>query len=162
MFFSFKFFIVANFLVCCVCVVKKCPKLKNRYKSRIEAAIEYAKTIDDFDDLVDPRTLAHHCLIPKPFAYVLCAINFEEKSKCPFFSPAKMTKKFNQEMYAKMRAKKNEPLSRLGKRVVRVVEKGTLATPATSIPEMMRMAFLATSVKEITLQTKKPRVADKG
>ena len=61
-----------------------------------------------------------------------------------------------------MRAKKNEPLSSLRKRVVRVVEKGTLATPATSIPEMMRMAFLATSVKEITLQTKKPRVADKG
>ena len=73
-----------------------------------------------------------------------------------------MTTKFNQEMYAKMRAKKNEPLSSLRKRVVQVVEKGTLATPATSIPEMMRIAFLATSVKEITLRTKKPHVADKG
>ena len=87
LFFSFIFFIIANFLVCCVCVVKKCPKLKNRYKSRIEAAVDYAKTIDDFDDLVDPQTLAHHCLIPKPSAYVLCAIKFEEKSKCPFFFP---------------------------------------------------------------------------
>ena len=42
------------------------------------------------------------------------------------------------------------------------MEKGTLATPTTSVPEMMRMAFLATSVKEITLRTKKPRVVDKG
>ena len=89
LFFSFIFFIVANFPICCVYVVKKCPKLKSRYRSRIEAAIEYAKTIDDFDDLVDPRTLAHHCLIPKPSAYVLCAIKFEEKSKSPFFFPHK-------------------------------------------------------------------------
>ena len=49
-----------------------------------------------------------------------------------------------------MRAKKNESLSNLGKRVVRVVEKGTLVTPVTSIPEVTRTTSLATLVKEIT------------
>ena len=43
------------------------------------AAIEYAKTIDDFDDLVDPRTLALHCLGPEPFSYILHTIEIEEK-----------------------------------------------------------------------------------
>ena len=46
--------IVANFPVCCVCVVKKRPKLKSKYRDRVEIAIEYIKTINDFDDLVDP------------------------------------------------------------------------------------------------------------
>lgn len=43
-----------------------------------------------------------------------------------------MTTKFNQEMSTKMRKKKNETLSNLRKRVMRVVEKKTLVTPATS------------------------------
>ena len=54
--------------------------------------MKYAKTIDDFDDLVDLRTLAHHCLGPEPSAFVLRAIAIEEKSECyhtslsfPFF-----------------------------------------------------------------------------
>ena len=51
---------VANLFICCVCAVKKRPKLKSRYKERVNAATKYAKTIDDFDDLVDPRTLAPH------------------------------------------------------------------------------------------------------
>ena len=42
-------------------------------------AIEYAKMIDDFDDLVDPRTLALHCLGLEPFAYILHTIEIEEK-----------------------------------------------------------------------------------
>ena len=41
--------------------------------------------------------------------------------KC--FSFADMTTKFNQEMYVKMRVKKNEHISNLRKRVMRVVEK---------------------------------------
>ena len=61
-----------------------------------------------------------------------------------------MTTKFNQEMYAKMRAKKNEPLSNLRKRVVCVIEKGTLDTPATFVPETMMTTSPATSVEEIT------------
>ena len=46
------------------CVVKRRPKLKSKYKSRVNVAIEYAKMIDDFDDFVDLRTLARHCLGP--------------------------------------------------------------------------------------------------
>ena len=54
-----------------------------------------------------------------------------------------MTTKFNQSMYARMRAKKNEPLSSLGAKTVRVMEKGgpiTAATPSTPDTEAMRMA----------------------
>lgn len=61
-----------------------------------------------------------------------------------------------------MRVKKNEPLSNLGKRVVRVVEKGTPVTPATSVPEATRIASPTTSTEEITPQTKKPHLANKG
>ena len=42
-------------------------------------AIEYVRTIEDFDNLVNPRTLAFHCLGPKPSAYVLRTIEIEEK-----------------------------------------------------------------------------------
>ena len=65
------------------------------YNQRVTVAIEYAKTIDDFDDLVDPRTLALHCLGPEPSAFVLHTIDIEEKKSkysfgssllcCPFF-----------------------------------------------------------------------------
>ena len=65
------------------CAVKRRPKLKSRYKERVKKAIEYAKTIEDFDDLVDPWTLAFYCLGPKPSAFVLRNLDIEEKkSKC--------------------------------------------------------------------------------
>lgn len=67
------------------------------------------------------------------------------------FSFPEMTTKLNQEMYAK----KNEPLSNLEKRVVRVVEKGTRVTPVTSILEATRVASPTTSVEEITPRPKK-------
>ena len=63
-----------------------------------------------------------------------------------------MMTKFNQGMYARMRAKKNEPLSNLGARNVRVMDKGvsfTLATLATPSTEMTRTASLASSAEEI-------------
>ena len=37
------------------------------------------RTIEDFDELVDPRTLAHHCLEPKPSPYMLRVIDREER-----------------------------------------------------------------------------------
>ena len=52
----------------------------------MEAATEYAKTINDFNDLVDLRTLARHCLVPKLSSYVLHDIEIKEKSKCLFGS----------------------------------------------------------------------------
>ena len=71
--------------------------LESRFEERVRAAVEYVSTIDDFDDLVDPRTLARHCLGPEPSHYVLHAIRSEEKVSYfrvkidrlffPFFSP---------------------------------------------------------------------------
>ena len=66
-----------------------------------------------------------------------------------------MTTKFNQGMYAKMRAKKNEPLSNLGKRVVHVIEKETPITLVASVPTATRATSPATLVEEITPRLKK-------
>ena len=41
--------------------------------------------IDDFYDLVDPRTLARHCLSLEPSPFVLHAIEIEEKSEFSSF-----------------------------------------------------------------------------
>ena len=55
-----------------------------------------------------------------------------------------MTTKFNKDMYAKMRAKKDEPLSNIGKKTVRIIGKGPSAiitasvTPVVSSAETMR------------------------
>ena len=43
-----------------------------------------------------------------------------------------MTTKFNKDMYAKMRSDKDEPLSSIGKKGVRVTGKGPSVTPVTS------------------------------
>ena len=48
-------------------------------------------------------------------------------NKC--FSFVEKTMKFNQGMYAKIRVKKNEPISSLRKRAVRMVVKGVSVTP---------------------------------
>ena len=70
-------------LLVVLCVVKQRPRLKSRYKQRVEAAIEYASKIEDFNNLVNPWTLVLHCLGPEPFASVLQTIEIEEKkSKC--------------------------------------------------------------------------------
>ena len=65
------------------CAVKRQPKLKSKYHGRVEKAIEYAKTVESWDDLVDPRTLAFCCLGLDPSPYMLCIIEIEgKKSKC--------------------------------------------------------------------------------
>ena len=72
-----------------------------------------------------------------------------------------MTTKFNKDMYAKMRSKKDEPLSSLGKKVVRVTGTGPSVTPVTSTTpivstvETVRTASLATSVEEIPTPSSK-------
>ena len=66
-----------------------------------------------------------------------------------------MTTKFNKDMYAKMRSKKDEPLSNIGKKGVRVTGRGSYVTPVTfATPivfgvEIVRTASPTTSVKEI-------------
>ena len=55
--------------------MKEHPELEEKFKERVQEAIKYVSTIDDFDELVDPHTLARHCLGPEPSDYVLCAID---------------------------------------------------------------------------------------
>lgn len=66
-----------------------------------------------------------------------------------------MMTKFNQEMYVRMKAKKNKPLSSLGKKVVQVIEKGTLITPATSVLEATKTASPTNSLEELTSHPKR-------
>lgn len=60
-----------------------------------------------------------------------------------------------------MKVKKNEPLFALGKKVVRVMDQGSLTVPAATVTRPMRAASSATSVEEIMPLWKKARV-DKG
>ena len=72
-----------------------------------------------------------------------------------------MTTKFNKDMYAKMRSKKDEPLSSIGKKGVCVMGKGLLVTPVTSVTpivftvETVRTASPATSMEEIPTPSSK-------
>ena len=61
------------------CAVKRRPKLKSKYQGRVEKAIEYAKTVESWDDLVDPWTLAFYYLGPNPSSYMLGLIDIEGK-----------------------------------------------------------------------------------
>ena len=84
--FWFIFLLESSFLTLCVFLcfyftIKDHPVLESRFEERVCAAVEYVSTIDDFDDPVDPRTLARHCLGPEPSHYVLHAIRSEEKSE---------------------------------------------------------------------------------
>ena len=75
-----------------------------------------------------------------------------------------MTTKFNQSMYALMRAKKNEPLSSLGAKTVPMIEKGgpvTRAASSTSGTETMRTASLDISIEEINPRSKRQWTRDK-
>ena len=59
--------------------MKRRPKLKSRHKARVEKAIEYALTIESWDNLVDSRTFAFYNLGPNPSPYVLTASASKEK-----------------------------------------------------------------------------------
>ena len=79
-----------------------------------------------------------------------------------FFFGVEMTTRFNKDMYAKMRSKKDEPLANIGKKGVRVTRTGpsvlpaTDATPIVSGVENVRTASPATSIEEIpTLSSKR-------
>ena len=79
-----------------------------------------------------------------------------------------MTTKFNKDMFAKMRSKKDEPLSNINKKMVHVTRKGPSSTPSvsvthiTSVAETVRMASPTTSVEELTAPvSKRPRLSSK-
>ena len=121
---------------------------------------------------MDPRTLAFYCLGPDPSSYVLRLIDIEGKKvsirfvsvalflfvltctiidKCSLL--AEMTKKFNKDMYAKMRNKKDEPLSAIGTKSVRITDRGTpilAVLPSSPTSILARTASLTPSVEELT------------
>ena len=72
-----------------------------------------------------------------------------------------MTTRFNKDMYVKMRSKKDEPLSNIGKKGVRVTGKGpsiapvTDATPIVSRVKNVRTASPTMSVEEIPTPSSK-------
>ena len=77
-----------------------------------------------------------------------------------------MTTRFNKDMYAKMRSKKDEPLANIGKKGVCVTGKGPSvlpsadATPIVSGVESVRVASPTTLVEEIpTPSSKRQRVS---
>ena len=79
-----------------------------------------------------------------------------------------MTTKFNKDTYAKMRSKKDEPLSNIEKKTMRVTGKGPSVSPLVSVNpivsiiETMKTASPATLVEEIpTPGSKRPRVSGK-
>ena len=79
-----------------------------------------------------------------------------------------MTTKFNKDMYTKMRAKKDEPLSNIGKKTVRITGRGSPAVPIDSITpvasgaETTRTASPSTSIEELlTPASKWPRLCSK-
>ena len=79
-----------------------------------------------------------------------------------------MTTKFNKDMYTKMRAKKDEPLSNIGKKTMCITGRGSPAIPATSITpvvssaETTRTASPSTSIEELpTPVSKRPRLSSK-
>ena len=123
--------------------MKKRPDLESKFDEWVQAIVKYARTIEDFNELIDPRTLACHCLGPEPSLYVLSALDWEEKKrKLPWrprwissqlflplffevlvFFGVEMTSKFNKEMYKKIKEKKNEPLSSIGQKKLRFTDK---------------------------------------
>ena len=80
-----------------------------------------------------------------------------------------MTTKFNKEMYAKIKGKKNEPLSTIGQRRLRITdkekEKETVervsSTPAPDLDEG-QAASPGVSVEEVVRPSKKRKTGDKG
>lgn len=46
-------------------------EIESRFEEHVQEAVKYARTIEDFDELVDLWTLAHHCLGSEPSDYVL-------------------------------------------------------------------------------------------
>ena len=80
---SFFFFNPGHYSDPCVLpfTVKERPDLESKFDEQVQAAVKYARTIEDFNELIDPRTLARHCLGPEPSLYVLSALDREEKKR---------------------------------------------------------------------------------
>ena len=77
---------------------------------------------------------------------------------------AEMMTKFNKDMYVRMRSKKDEPLSAIGTKAVRITNRGTpilaaLPSSPTSVPA--RVTSLISLVEELPPRNKRLRVGEK-
>ena len=79
-----------------------------------------------------------------------------------------MMTKFNNDMYVKMRSKKDEPLSNIGKKTVCIIEKGPFSTPFISVTPIVsvtkttRRDSPTTSEEELpTPVSKRPPLSNK-
>ena len=75
-----------------------------------------------------------------------------------------MTSKFNRNMYARMRGKKDEPLSALGTKSVRITDRGVLilvALPSSPTLAPARGASPTPSVEEVPPRNKRLRAREK-
>ena len=82
--------------------------------------------------------------------------------KC--FVLAEMTTKFNKDMYARMRNKKDEPLFAIGTKSVRITDRGTpilAALPSSPTFVLAGTASPTLSVEELTPCNKRMKVGDK-
>ena len=75
-----------------------------------------------------------------------------------------ITTKFNKDMYMRMRNKKDEPLSAIGTKSVRITDRGALilaAFPSSPTSVLVGTASPTLSVEELTPRNKWLRVGDK-
>ena len=75
-----------------------------------------------------------------------------------------MMTKFNKDMYARMRGKKDEPLSATGAKTVHVTERGapiSSVPPSTPTLGTVGIASPTPLIEELTSQHKRPRTGDK-
>ena len=77
---------------------------------------------------------------------------------------AEMMKKFNKDIYARMRSKKDEPLSVLGTKSIRITDRGVLiltALPSSPTSAPARVASPTPSVEELPPCNKRLRAGEK-
>ena len=96
------------------------------------------------------------------FVFFLFVFTYTIIDKCSLL--AEMTTKFNKDMYVRMRNKKDEPLSTIGTKFVRITDRGALILAAllsstTSVPT--GVASPTSSVEELTPRNKRLRVGEK-
>ena len=75
-----------------------------------------------------------------------------------------MTTKFNKDMYSRMRNKKDEPLSAIGTKSIRITDRGApilAVLPSSPTPMTARAASPTQSVEELTPRNKRLRVGEK-
>ena len=114
------------------------------------------------------RTLARHCLDLEPSSFVLRAIEIKEKSGFSsfffflIFLPCRDDDQIQPRDVRQDEGQEERTPLEFREEGGAGVEKGTLITPITFIPEATRAASPATSVEEITPRPKRQRTMDKG